>query len=114
MSTFPEKLQDRMNLLTEAREHHETMVYTPEMDKELKLLDKLYQKCQFAGVDLIGFKPYSTHPDDYYLLKVICERKNTHFHPFVIWTYNNEDGGFHDGHYYASDKEAFKDFITKH
>ena len=47
---------------------------------------------------VIAVKPYSSHPDDFYLFIVLHETGTTN-HPFVVHTFNNDLGGFSNGAY---------------
>lgn len=59
--------------------------------------------------EIIISKPYSDHPDDWYLAVVLCKTTNQ-LTPFVTWIYNNREHGFYEGHYFETKEDAMMDF----
>ena len=59
---------------------------------------------------IIARRPYSAHPDDYYL-EIVLRR----FHgQYVTHSYNTEDDGYSLGHYHGQDfAAALEDFKTR-
>lgn len=58
----------------------------------------------------IASKPYSSHPDDYYLSIVLHKNFKGEF---VTHMANSEDGGFYHGRYFDNLEDAMKDFETR-
>lgn len=54
-------------------------------------------------------KPYSNHPDDKHLSVVLCKWEQSAL-PYVVWVHNSQDGGYHNGDYCATLKEAVDAF----
>jgi hypothetical protein len=63
------------------------------------------------GWEYIDHKPYSGHPDDWFLQVVIAARPNRT--EYVTWLYNAELGGLHGGRYTNSGENAMKDFLER-
>lgn len=62
-------------------------------------------------VNLLNVKPYSQHPDDWYLFTVLCHRDFDD--SYITWLYNYDCGGFHQGHYDMTKEEATEDYICR-
>lgn len=63
---------------------------------------------------LRAFRPYSSHPGDWYLTVVLVER-NAHAYvaPFAVWTHNAQAGGLYEGIYCKTLDEALVAFATR-
>lgn len=60
--------------------------------------------------DILGHKPYSSHPDDDYLQVVLAKVETAHRSEFVTWVLNLHTNGYSHGHYFENLKEALADF----
>jgi len=60
-------------------------------------------------------RPYSMHPDDWYLSVVMAQLPDNDITPYVTWGCNVSFGGtlFFEGHYFSDKWEAFKDWKTR-
>lgn len=56
------------------------------------------QKFMFDGHEVMAVKPLSAHPGDKHLF-VVIHRGSSSYIPFVVHTYNRQDGGFYNGSY---------------
>lgn len=57
-------------------------------------------------------RPYSMHPDDWYLSVVMAQLPNNNVHPYVTWGCNVSFGDvrYFEGHYFKEKEEAFEDW----
>lgn len=74
--------------------------------------EKVIKKQEFRQILLA--RPYSMHPDDWYLSVVMAALPNNSLHPYVTWMHNssfvnNSDYFFH-GNYFKTKEEAFEDW----
>ena len=60
-------------------------------------------------------RPYSMHPDDWYLSIVLAQLPNNDITPYVTWGCNVSSGktSFFGGHYFKSKEAAFEDWKTR-
>ena len=58
-------------------------------------------------------RPYSVHPNDWYLSVVMCFLPTNTLTPYVTWLHNatgNHGGYFFGGHYFQTKEDAFEDW----
>jgi hypothetical protein len=67
------------------------------------------------NANILFFRPYSVHPDDWYLTVVMAELPNNDITPYVTWLCNTSFGEtrFIEGHYFPNKWEAFEDWKTR-
>lgn len=58
---------------------------------------------------IIERKPFSTHPDDWYLEVVLAKIEWGHTE-YVTWEYNKRTSYYSNGHYFETIGEAAEDF----
>ena len=66
-------------------------------------------------VELVAVRPWSSHPDDWYLYRVICRKQKPVLlgHDYIVWTANVSGyPNFFKGHY-DLDLEAALDLFDK-
>lgn len=63
--------------------------------------------------NILGRKPYSSHPDDDYLQVVLAKVETPHRQEFVTWVFNTQNNGYGHGHYFENLKEALADFNSR-
>lgn len=65
----------------------------------------------FGGrFELLGFRPLTAHPEDWYLWAVMARRSDG---SFATWTYNATDHGFASGHYDLTLERALLRFTER-
>jgi len=64
------------------------------------------------GAIILLARPYSMHPDDWYLSVVMAQLPNNDITPYVTWGCNVSFGDtrFFGGHYFKDKEDAFKDW----
>lgn len=64
------------------------------------------------GAVILLSRPYSMHPDDWYLSYVMAQLLGNTITPYVTWLCNVSSGTtcFHYGNYFADKWEAFQDW----
>ncbi len=64
------------------------------------------------GAIILLTRPYSMHPDDWYLSVVMAQLPENDITPYVTWGCNVSfgDTSFFDGHYFKDKWEAFDDW----
>jgi len=67
------------------------------------------------GAKILLTRPYSMHPDDWYLSIVMAELPDNDITPYVTWGCNVSFGDtrFFEGHYHKDKWEAFADWKTR-
>lgn len=75
------------------------------------MIEKLAQAVRrVAGeeAEVVGAVQYP-HPADRHLWMVLVKREDEHT-PYVLWSFNAQDGGLFWGHYHSNRKDALVDF----
>lgn len=64
------------------------------------------------NAQILLIRPYSVHPDDWYLSIVLAQLPDNDITPYVTWGCNVSFGDtrFFEGHYYKDKWEAFEDW----
>lgn len=64
------------------------------------------------NAEILLIRPYSMHPDDWYLSYVMAQLLGNTITPYVTWLCNISSGTtcFHYGNYFADKWEAFQDW----
>lgn len=71
---------------------------------------KGYIRIENDGKKILGQRPLTTHPDDWYLTVVLAEWNDE----YVTWLCNSEGTPFYaEGKYFKNYKDAFEHFMTK-
>jgi hypothetical protein len=76
---------------------------------EKMILEQEYKQILLA-------RPYSMHPDDWYLSIVMAALPHNNLHPYVTWKHNSTGKTadyFCEGHYFTDKREAFEDWKTR-
>lgn len=76
--------------------------------------EKVIQEVETKHVLLA--RPYSMHPDDWYLSIVMAALPDNNLHPYATWLHNatgNSPDYFCQGHYFKEKEEAFEDWKTR-
>jgi hypothetical protein len=63
---------------------------------------------------IIYRKPFSTHPNDWYLSVVMAYLPHNEITPYVTWLSNSSFKEYEcEGHYFKNRKDAEKDFLER-
>ena len=72
-------------------------------------IQKAIQLAIENNMEVLAIKPHTMHPDDYYLVYVLVDRK-VNGSRYATWSYNSTTNDFNNGHYFENSKDALKDF----
>jgi hypothetical protein len=66
---------------------------------------------EVPGFQYIADRPFSKHPDDWYLRMVLAYKESRK--EYVTWLYNASLGGLHEGRYTQDQRVAMDDFHSR-
>lgn len=83
------------------------------MNKTIEAVNIALTKAHLSGMEVLAVDMISSHPDDWYLLKVLVRRINDSYEPFVTYLFNAQFASFNNGHYFSEMLPAAKDFAER-